>query len=265
MKPDRTPLGDLNPYVMIDHLSGLPTPLVLDTVDSTNRYLKELARTGAPYGTVVVADTQTAGRGRFDRRFASPPGAGIYLSCLVRGGVDKESLPRLTPYAAVSVLRGLGRVYPGVSVGIKWVNDLLVDGKKVCGILSEGAFGPDGTLEYAICGIGINIKQAPLPPDVASIATSMEEVGGGRMPRDRVIHEVLSAFYTHLSQVKTGEFLSLYREKSVLTGKTVTVKRGGETVRGTVLGIGEQGELLLATPQGETKVSFGEVVTLHEK
>ena len=128
-----------------------------DTLDSTNTQCKRLAAEGAA-SAVVTADCQTAGRGRMGRRFQSPPGLGLYLSVLWRTGLCAETLPTITPLAAVAVCRAIENVC-GLHCGIKWPNDLLLGGRKVCGILTESAFRPDGTPDWVIVGIGVNVSQ----------------------------------------------------------------------------------------------------------
>ena len=128
-----------------------------DTLDSTNTQCKRLAAEGVE-SAVVTADCQTAGRGRMGRRFQSPPGLGLYLSVLWRTGLCTETLSVVTPLAAVAVCRAIEGVC-GLRCGIKWPNDLLLGGRKVCGILTESAFRPDGTPDWVIVGIGINVSQ----------------------------------------------------------------------------------------------------------
>ena len=123
-----------------------------DTIDSTNNYLKKLAAEGAPHGTVAVANCQTGGKGRLGRSFQSPPGLGLYLSVLWRTGLRTDTLPMVTPLAAVAVCRAIEEIC-GLHCGIKWPNDLLLGGKKVCGILTESAFRPDGTPDWVVVGM----------------------------------------------------------------------------------------------------------------
>ena len=155
-----------------------------DAVDSTNTQCRRLAAEGV-VNAVVTADCQTAGRGRMGRSFQSPPGLGLYLSVLWRTGLRTDTLPMVTPLAAVAVCRAIEEVC-GLHCGIKWPNDLLLGGKKVCGILTESAFRPDGTPDWVIVGIGVNVSQtaADFSPDVAAIATSLRMELKGDVSRD---------------------------------------------------------------------------------
>ena len=142
----------------------------LSETDSTNRQLRTPADSGAAAGTVLLADGQSAGRGRLGRSFASPAGKGLYLSYLLRPDIPPPALGRLTPWAAVAVRRAVGAVC-GLGADIKWVNDLLCRGRKLCGILTEGAFR-DGKLRYAVLGVGLNVSALPedLPAELRETA-----------------------------------------------------------------------------------------------
>ena len=148
-----------------------------ESLDSTNNYLKKLASEGAAEGTVVIADAQTAGRGRMGRSFASAPGCGIYMSLLLRPndcGVDCAS--SLTAVAAVAVCRAIEKVC-GRAPGIKWINDLYLRGKKICGILCESSV-KDGKVDYAVLGIGLNVttKTEDFPEELRETAGSLYSV-----------------------------------------------------------------------------------------
>lgn len=144
-------------------------------IDSTNSYLKREALSGAPHGTVAVADCQSAGRGRRERSFLSPAGKGVYLSVLLRPAVKPEALLGAAGMAAVAVCNAVERA-AGTRPGIKWTNDLLLHGRKLCGILTElGVEGETGLAEYLVIGAGVNVRQTAedFPPEVASMATSL--------------------------------------------------------------------------------------------
>ena len=164
-----------------------------DTLDSTNTQCKRLAAEGVE-SAVVTADCQTAGRGRMGRRFQSPPGLGLYLSVLWRTGLAAGTLPMITPLAAVAVCRAIEGVC-GLRCGIKWPNDLLLGGRKVCGILTESAFRPDGTPDWVIVGIGVNVSQTAddFSPDVAAIATSLRHQLGRDVSRDALAQALVES------------------------------------------------------------------------
>ncbi len=217
--------------------------IVLDTIDSTNTYLKHLAADGAPGGTAVLARTQTAGRGRLGRSFYSPPDSGLYLSVLRR----PMALPEpglVTAAAAVAVarvLRGLG-----APVGIKWVNDILApDGRKLCGILCEAGRTEE---DFVVIGIGLNITTEAFPPELANIAVSLSELVE-RPPKAASLAESILAELDAVLAADPAEMLDEYRRHSVVLGRTVTVKPlSGEPFRATVRAILPDATLLVGPP-----------------
>ena len=151
----------------------------LAEVDSTNSYLKREALAGAPHGTVAVANYQNAGRGRMTRSFQSPPGRGVYLSILLRPQLPPEELLGVTGMTAVAVCAAVERT-AGVRPGIKWTNDLVLNGRKLCGILTEMAVeGETGITQFLVIGAGVNVSHTPedFEPEVAKMATSLAQEG----------------------------------------------------------------------------------------
>ena len=151
-----------------------------DTVDSTNTLAKQLAKEGAAHGTVLIAGAQSAGRGRLGRSFSSPAGMGVYLSVILRPGCKPEELMHLTCAAGLAACDGVNRA-AGIHPEIKWANDLVFEGRKLGGILTElGIDSATGTVAYAIIGIGINCNQAPqdFPEEISGIATSLKMITG---------------------------------------------------------------------------------------
>ncbi len=240
------------------HIPGVARVECYDSLPSTNTHARTLADKGAPLGTVVIAREQTAGRGRFDRRFVSPEG-GIYLSYIFRG--DPAAAPHLTTCAAVAVAEAIESLV-NADVKIKWVNDLWLNEKKICGILSEAAWTPDGDLDFAVIGIGVNVHASPLPDSLAAIATSIEAETAVRLE----IHALTCAIVKRLGErlASLGAHYPAYAARSALNGKLVTISRGEDTYSATVRGIGEEGELLLTLTDGtETTLSSGEVVSVR--
>ena len=191
-----------------------------DCIDSTNTELKRRALAGAPSLTVLVADEQTAGRGRMGRSFFSPRGSGLYMSILLRP-VSLTDVGILTTMTAVSVARALSRL--GLETGIKWVNDVIADGKKLCGILTEG-----GTYEgepFAIIGIGINIKKTAFPEEITHIATSIEQISNTVPHKNDIINNILDEIYhlANLDETWQKEAMDEYRRRSVVLGKAIRV------------------------------------------
>ena len=226
---------------------------VFDTVASTNTVAKELANTGVP--TLVVANGQTGGRGRLGRSFSCPDGAGIYMSLLFYPTVPVSEVSRLTCLAAVASLRATYRV-SGVRPFIKWVNDLYVGDKKLCGILTEGSANADGSLSYAVIGIGLNVHTADLG-EYSGIATSIDAEGGRPTKRTELIANILSELFPMLEAEDSAPYFCEYIEcAKPIIGKSVTVIRGDESYPATVVGIESDGRLSVKREDGKT-VSLG--------
>ena len=230
-----------------------------DRIDSTNRRAKELALAGAEHNSVVLADTQSAGHGRFARPFFSPPGAGIYLSWLLRPALSAEQLSHLTPFAAVAVARAIRRLC-GQMPQIKWVNDLFMNGKKVCGILCEAGFpAQSGQPSYAIVGVGINVTATDLPGELRDIATSIEAASGTVCDRNALIAAVLEELSRFEQEIASGAYLSEYRSHSLILGKDVTVHRGDEIFLARAVAIDEDGALVIECEGVRQTLYAGEV------
>ena len=238
---------------------------VYDTIGSTNTRAVELARAGTPGVALVLSDSQSCGRGRVSRPFYSPPGTGIYLTLLTRPRVAPDLLPRLTPLAAVATAEAIEAI-ADVRVGVKWVNDLWIGEKKITGILTEGALRADGTPDYAVIGIGINVGPMTFPGDIAAVATSVANETGAAPDRDGLTLAVIDRLLTRLAAFPGGDFLDAYRSRSVLDGRDVTGARGTETFDARVLGIDPDGCLRLRRQGGEECVlPSGEIAHVHPK
>ena len=232
-----------------------PDLRVYKTITSTNTVLKELAAEGAPEFTVLVAAEQTAGRGRMNRPFYSPTATGLYLSILLR--------PRMTTAAAVAVARVVEEV-SGRQAGIKWVNDVFVDGKKVCGILTEAAFDMEsGALEYAIAGIGVNISDPAggFPDEIKDIAAS---VFGTQPPpadaRNKIAAGILRYFTEYYKNLPAHTFFADYVSRSVVVGQDIFVLGKGDPRPAKALAIDQNCNLRVRYADGQEKVlSSGEI------
>ena len=254
---------DLHPKAVSGMLrtQSLGRPLyVHDTLASTNQTARELADQGAPGGTTVVARRQTAGRGRRGRQFDSPEGGGLYMSVILRPENWRGDPGLLTSCAAVAVARAVERICP-VTVQIKWVNDLFVGDKKVCGILTEAGVGLEsGELEYAVLGVGINTGHREFPPELADIAASLGTVTGASISRGALLAAVLEELEPALLKLEDGAFLEESRRRSLLLGRTVTV----QTLSGPYVAVAEaitdRGHLRVRLPDGTAReLSSGEV------
>ncbi|HEY8470491.1 MAG TPA: biotin--[acetyl-CoA-carboxylase] ligase [Longimicrobiales bacterium] len=235
-------------------LWAVPGLLLFRTVSSTNDVARELAEAGAPEGTAVLADHQTAGRGRGGRRWHAPPGRAILLSIVLRParfGAEEVAPGVLPLLVGLAVARAIGRI-ARIRAGIKWPNDVLLpDGGKVAGILCEGAL-TGGSGGYVVAGIGINVCQTAdeLPAEPGAEATSLLLATGRRVSRSalagRVIAEV-RRIAAHGARPLDAGLLAGIRRRDVLRGRAVTVD-GRD--RGTVQGIAADGSLLLRDPGG---------------
>lgn len=232
---------------------------VFPVLGSTNDTLKALAAQGAPHGTAVLADCQTGGRGRLGRRFDSAAGSGIYLSVLLRPACPAAELMTLTAQAAVAVSRAIETVC-GVRPGVKWVNDLLLGGKKICGILTELSLEAEsGLVACAILGVGINCNRAQtdFPPELQAIAGSILSQTGRRVDRNRLAAEVLRA----LSELPIPGWRAEYCAACVNLGQAIRLIAPGKPDRfGVALDLGEQAELIVRFDDGAVEaVNAGEV------
>lgn len=232
---------------------------VHDRLDSTNIRAKQLAAQGAPHGYLVCADSQESGRGRFGRAFFSPEHSGVYITYILRPKLPAEQAVMLTSLAAVAVARAIEAV-SDVKAGIKWVNDIYVNGRKLCGILCEASMDfESGMLEYAVLGIGINVMKMDFPEALKDIATSIGNESGVEISRSRLIAEISNQLDALYPELATGAFMDESRARSVVIGKDVTVLRGGEQYPAHVLDIDAQGRLVVRTETGIEKVGAGEI------
>ena len=225
-----------------------------DSLPSTMDVAAALAHDGAAHGVVVVADEQTAGRGRRGTTWASPPGAGLYLSFIARP--SGASLPLVTLCAGVGVRDGITAA-TGLAPSLKWPNDLIVGKRKLAGILAEGmAIGsPD---QAVIVGIGINVQPAAYAPDVAARATSIEGELGRAVDADLLLASVLNALWDWLARLEQtpGDILQAWRAASPCAVGT-RVEWDGRS--GVTSGIDDSGALLVKTGDGLERIIAGEL------
>lgn len=232
---------------------------VHDRLDSTNTRAKLLAAQGAPHGYLVCADSQDSGRGRFGRAFFSPERSGVYVTYVLRPKVPAERAVMLTSLAAVAVAQAVEAV-SGLAVGIKWVNDLYVNRRKLCGILCEASMDfESGMLDYAVLGIGINVARMAFPEALQDIATSIGNEAGMDVSRSRLIAEISNRLEALYPELETGAFMAENRRRSIVIGKDVTVLRGDERIPAHVLDIDAQGRLVARTESGVMRVGAGEI------
>ena len=234
---------------------------VLDEVESTNTLAKQLAAQGAPSGSLVVANSQTAGRGRRGRSFASPAGTGLYMSLIIRTELSMECAATLTSAAAVAVCRVFDRLC-GKNMQIKWVNDIFMDGKKCCGILSEAeANFETGGVSYAVVGIGLNIHEpqggfADEIKDIAGAIFKEEEF----VPRSLIAAEIANELFAFAQKLPETSFMDEYRKRSCVLGKKINIIQNGTVRRAKALAITDNGHLTVSLEDGsQEELSFGEI------
>ncbi len=234
---------------------------VFEEVDSTNNIVRELETEKAPNGVTVVAEHQTAGKGRIGRSFVSPQGTGLYMSVLVRPHFDLEFAPMITAAAACAAAEAVEELC-GSRVMIKWVNDLYMNGKKICGILTEASLGLEmHELDCATIGIGINVRSIgrDFDSELKKRATSIEDETGVKVDRNRLCAAVLNRLEPYLGKISDRSFLKAYREREMLTGNMITAVVGNEKLMGEALGIDDNANLIIRLPYGEIKyLSSGE-------
>lgn len=237
----------------------------LEQVDSTNTYAKQLAMAGAPDGTVVAADCQTAGRGRMDRRFESPAGQGIYLTALLRPDLPPERLMPVTALAGVAVCQAVEEVC-GVRLQLKWPNDPILNGKKLSGILTELSLEAEtGRMQYLVVGIGLNVGQTEedFPPELREVATSLRRELGTAVSRPALAAAEIRALDRLYEALRRGDlrpYLEAYRRDCVNLGRTVRLKGPAGEETATAVGIDEDFGLVVEDSMGKQRtIRSGEV------
>ena len=235
---------------------------VLPTAPSTNALVREKANQGCPEGCVIVACEQTAGRGRYGRQFFSPADTGVYLSLLLRPtAYSPQQATCLTAAAAAAMCQAMEAV-TGQQPGIKWVNDIFLHGKKVCGILTEAAVGLEtGSLDYMVLGAGVNLYPPAegFPEEIQSIAGSVLERSCPEA-KNRLVGEFLNRFWYFYTHPECKAYLEDYRSRSLAVGRRVTVLSAGRAVSAYAYGIDDDFRLLVRYENGDTEaLSYGEI------
>ena len=262
-------------------IESLKSPLAAkvelhEALGSTQECARELGREGAPHGTLVVSKVQTGGRGRLGRRWGSPAG-GLWMSLVLRPGISAEVAARTTQAAAVGAAKALREL--GVEARIKWPNDLLVDGRKICGILAESSVesvpvagkkvepGEGRPVDFIVLGVGLN---ANLDPDDLGVPDREVTTLRSELGRDLDLLELLASFLSHLDAElerveDVGAILDDWRALNCTLGKPVRVIKLGEVLEGVALDLGPEGELLLETRDGIVELFEGEVEQLRRE
>jgi len=236
--------------------------LYFDTIDSTNIKAQELAEKGYQSGTLVVADKQESGKGRRGRSWVSPSGTGIFMTLMIKPDINPNNASMLTLVAALAVAKAITSV-TGEEALIKWPNDIVVNSKKVCGILTEMNAQFD-YINHIVVGIGINVHNESFPEEISQMASSlMIEAGGKRFHRAQIIADTMSYFEQYYDTfLKTQDLSALVREYDELLvnrNKSVRVLDPKEPFDGKAMGITPKGELIVDTWESRKLVSSGEV------
>ena len=236
--------------------------LYYEELESTMDEARRLAEDGRPEGTVVVAETQTAARGRFQRAWVSPVGQNLTFSVLLRP--SSEQLRYSNMAATLAVSEAIQRV-AGLNSHIKWPNDVRIDGRKISGILIETSIEM-ARVKHAVVGIGVNVNLDPSEfPEISAVATSILRETGSRTDRTRVLQATLEEFDDLYRAVKTGQSLTdRWAAKLETLGRIVRVQWNSHVVEGKARGVDEEGNLVVARPDGSTVTVTAGEVTLQE-
>lgn len=231
----------------------------LDNVDSTNEYAKNL---DAPHGTVVIAEDQTMGKGRRGKSWVSQPGTGLWMTIYLKPSIKPQEIMQVTLISGMAVCKAIQQV-TGCNAGIKWPNDIVINGKKVCGILTEMIL-EEQTIACAVTGIGININIPSFPQELSNRATSLLiETGKTFLRADiaRAVFTYFEQYYTNmLDPENLPSLLSEYASMCINVGREVVATIGNQEIHGVAEGISPLGELLIKTPDGAViPVTSGEV------
>lgn len=262
--PDRPFEHELKKYLKANRIVGKDI-IYHDVLDSTNILGKELAEQGAMEGTVIIAEKQTSGKGRLGRSWYSPAGEGLWFSVILRPHIDLAEVAKITLMAAVAVTKAIRR-NTGSPVGIKWPNDILLNGKKLVGILTEMNAETD-KINYLVIGIGVNINLTPakLPPEINGIAVSLTE-DSVKVSRINLLADILTeldSLYREFSSGNYEEILSQWRQMSVTLNRMVKIKGLNYAEEGFAVDIDDSGALLLKTEDGSLKRIYSGDVSLR--
>lgn len=235
--------------------------VLMESTDSTNNEAKRLAEAGEPCGTLVISEIQTAGRGRMGRPWSSPKKSGIWMSLLIRPKISPVHASMITLVMGLSVQQAV-KNETGLSCWIKWPNDIVADGKKICGILTEMSAETDA-VNHIVIGVGINVLNEAFPDEIRSVATSILKETGASCSRNKIIAETMNRFEHNFDIFLKTEDLSglldTYNASLINRNRQVRVLDPAGEYSGTAAGIDKDGELLVRTEDTVRKVTSGEV------
>ena len=227
---------------------------VFDTIDSTNTFAKTLTKEESPHGTIVVAEEQTAGRGRLGRTWLAAKGENILFTIVFRE-LHALQNPALVPYAIALAVADAIQSVTGVTVKCKWPNDLLIGDKKVCGMLLESSVTPDRTTEKLIVGIGLNVNQRNFSDGVAAIATSLRQHSVKKINRVRLLQSILVEIEKRYTQLKTSSvsIIEEWKERTFIFGKKIVLIEQDSSAEVIAKDLAQDGALLIQTPDGQIR------------
>lgn len=240
---------------------------LLSEVASTNTLAMEMAANGTPEGTVVIAETQTGGKGRRGRTWISPKG-NLYLSVVLRPNIPMHMAPLITLMGAVAVASAIRKTC-GLEAGIKWPNDILIFGKKVSGLLTEMSAEQD-RIRYIVLGIGVdvNMEMGELPPEVRSLATTLAEEAGAKINRTSLLQQLLRDLESWYKKFLTndGDVLEEWKKLNLTIGNRVVVSGAGESLKGLAQGVDNEGRLIVRCDDGTIHtVAAGDVTIVKNR
>lgn len=256
-----------------DLLSRLPPDVIVgrdirvfQETTSTNDIVERLARDGVPEGAVVFAESQSRGRGRLGRKWISPASRGLWFSVLLRPQLSPQETTQLTVASATALCRAI-KALTGLQPKIKWPNDILINGRKVCGILTELRAEPD-SVQYVILGIGVdvNLTAGEFPADLRKLATSLKLEAGRAIPRADLASAILLELDRDYGRIRRHQFERVADEweaQCATLGSHVTLQIGSRTLQGRVEALDQDGALLLRTQHGRLERVLGGDITMH--
>ena len=259
--PDLLTFEEVNPYLNTNYIGK--DIRYYNTIDSTNTKAKELGTAGAKEGTVVISEEQTGGRGRLGRQWVSPKFKGIWMSIILKPDIEPMEASKITQIGAAAVCMSINDL--GLKATIKWPNDIVLNGKKVCGILTEMS-GELNKINYIVMGIGINvnIESEDFPGDIKDIATSIKIEAGKKVKRKELVASIFNNFeklydeFINSGTIKNS--INICRENSALIGNDVKIIKRNEEVFAKAIGLTEDGELIVEYNDGKVdKIVSGEV------
>ena len=229
--------------------------ILVDSTTSTNDWMKENAEK-LDAGTVLISNYQSQGKGRNQRSFYSPKDSGIYLSILLKPDMEFDQILKLTSCTSVAIYDAIKKS-TGINSQIKWVNDILIDYKKVAGILCEGIFS--NNQQSIIIGVGMNVHSHPFPDELKDIAGCIEDFSNQQVTRNELIKDFLNHFYYYYQHLQTNDFMDTYRNASCILGKDIQVHEGTQVYSAHALSINDQGHLIVKVNGKTRELSSGEI------